>query len=523
MELRSYQKEAVQSLHASMKQGENGLCVLPTGTGKTCIMCEFLKQCQQMLPDLKAIVLMKSVELVDQTSQRLINYGINNCGVYCASLKSKKLTNITVASIQSINKIETGAVNLLIIDEVHAYNHSEGKYLEFVKKLKELRSQMKVIGFSATPFRANGYIYGKDKLFPRIAYTKSISWMIENNYLVKPVLKSVDHKFNTAGLHIQLGDYKIKELEALCEDAVKINQQINDAMPRLIGRKKVVWFCVSIRHAEMVNQLLQYKGETSCTIHSKIKEGRDDLFETFSKCFDIRHLANVSIIVEGIDIPSIDAIVLMCPTRSANKYLQSVGRGLRPYGDKKDCLVLDYGDVVRELGSLEDPLLIFKNKGKGLKGQESLKVCPECFSYIHTKLKNCPDCGYKYPDVIPLDKVGTKAAEEGSLLGSASKNYKTLKVHAVKTYDYVSKSGNECYVIEYIDNSNIFADNHKEYFVKTNDYAVNNYNKRLKELEELPSPFEIELIRDGKYWRMSRIKKEVKHAEWFEAEKDIPW
>ena len=50
---------------------------------------------------------------------------------------------------------------------------------------------------------------------------------------------------------------------------------------------------------------------------------------------------NVDIFSEGFDCPDIEFIQLARPTRSLVKYLQQVGRGLRPTENKEHCIILD--------------------------------------------------------------------------------------------------------------------------------------------------------------------------------------
>ena len=47
------------------------------------------------------------------------------------------------------------------------------------------------------------------------------------------------------------------------------------------------------------------------------------------------------ILTEGVDIPSIDCIVVARPTTSATLVQQIVGRGFRKAEGKKDCLLID--------------------------------------------------------------------------------------------------------------------------------------------------------------------------------------
>ena len=61
----------------------------------------------------------------------------------------------------------------------------------------------------------------------------------------------------------------------------------------------------------------------------------------------IHVLVNCSVFIEGTDLPRTDCIVMTRPTCNANLYTQMVGRGLRLYGSKQSCLVLDFIDRIR--------------------------------------------------------------------------------------------------------------------------------------------------------------------------------
>ncbi len=52
-------------------------------------------------------------------------------------------------------------------------------------------------------------------------------------------------------------------------------------------------------------------------------------------------IVNVDIFSEGFDCPDIEFIQLARPTKSLTKYLQQVGRGLRPIPGKEHCMILD--------------------------------------------------------------------------------------------------------------------------------------------------------------------------------------
>lgn len=61
-------------------------------------------------------------------------------------------------------------------------------------------------------------------------------------------------------------------------------------------------------------------------------------------------IVNVDIFSEGFDCPDIEFIQLARPTKSLVKYLQQVGRGLRPTEGKSNCIILDNVGSSNEFG-----------------------------------------------------------------------------------------------------------------------------------------------------------------------------
>lgn len=58
------------------------------------------------------------------------------------------------------------------------------------------------------------------------------------------------------------------------------------------------------------------------------------------------------------DIPNIDSVIMARPTKSNVLFLQMLGRGMRLYPGKEDCLVLDFVDIVRGEGLVSLPTLL---------------------------------------------------------------------------------------------------------------------------------------------------------------------
>ena len=70
---------------------------------------------------------------------------------------------------------------------------------------------------------------------------------------------------------------------------------------------------------------------------------------------DFQFLVNVGMVGRGVDVPSVDAVVLCRPTKSLSLYMQYVGRCLRidPMNPDKKAYILDLSGNVDRFGVVE--------------------------------------------------------------------------------------------------------------------------------------------------------------------------
>ena len=70
----------------------------------------------------------------------------------------------------------------------------------------------------------------------------------------------------------------------------------------------------------------------------------------------VRVVFTVDLFNEGIDVPSVDTLLLLRPTDSATLFLQQLGRGLRKAAGKNVCTVLDFVGTHRKEFRFDRPL-----------------------------------------------------------------------------------------------------------------------------------------------------------------------
>lgn len=440
--LRDYQLSCVESVISDLETNDKVMIKLPTGAGKTVISAEIIKR---LLNDSieQICFIAHRVSLINQTYKSFLNsIPAEQLGIVCHSIGLLQTERkVVIATYQTLTKFDC-KFDYLIVDEAHKF-FSENLQ-NFVDK-----SSKKVIYQTATPYDSMGMLYGENKEIKRISFDVSLNDMIERKFLVPIIFKQGNNSFDASDVKITAGDYNVAELEKLTDDQ-KIHTQIDDALSRMAGRKKVVWNCISIKHAERVNSRLIELGESSVCIHSEL-----DCNQQLQRDFELncRHLVNVALVIEGYDFPAIDCVVLMRPTRSPQIYVQSIGRGLRLSEGKNDCLVLDYGEVVKFLGHPNGP----KIRQKGDRFSKKItyeKICPKCSSLYFSRVSKCDDCGFDFRSIekVNLESTTVRAFTPGEI------ERKEVVVRGWEICDYIAKSGRKCVKIVYkIDNIFISA------------------------------------------------------------------
>jgi hypothetical protein len=160
--------------------------------------------------------------------------------------------------------------------------------------------------------------------------------------------------------------------------------------------RKPLIFATDIKHAEAVAKLLLGVGECADVIHSGMPLAMQDVrIKTFEQAKNRAWLVNVGLISVGVDIPCIDAVVLMRDVSSFAALVQAIGRGLRPFSGKAECLVFDFGEGTKRFGFIDSPTIVAGDFVEGLGGART-KACPACNTLCYVQAKTCPHCRHTF-------------------------------------------------------------------------------------------------------------------------------
>jgi len=190
-------------------------------------------------------------------------------------------------------------------------------------------------GLSATPFREDGEDLTIEGLFGDTLINVSSSFLIENNYLVQPSIYMFNLKSKSMARSYQ-AEYK----ESIVENTERNNWIATIAKSYSDINKTVLILVKQIKHGEILKKLI----DEAVFIDGK----KTSNFRT-KTIGDIRE-RNINVVIattladEGLDLPSLDVLILAGAGKSKTKALQRIGRVIRTYPGKKQAIVIDFND-----------------------------------------------------------------------------------------------------------------------------------------------------------------------------------
>ncbi len=391
---RPYQKEALDALHEHICTKESNPCVvIPTGGGKSAIIAWAIQKWRKSYPAFRCIVLAHRKELIKQNAEELnAIYPSSQPGIYAAGLSKRDVdSQILFASIDSVFRRagEFPSWDVIMVDEAHRIPFKgEGKYRRFITENKVKNPKLRVIGFTATPFRlAGGDICHKDHILNEVCYEAGVQDLINDGFLCKLRSKVGETQPNLKMLTKSGGDYVIKQLSKRTSNVV--DKAIAEALQIIVreNRKSVIFFCVDVDHCTKVSEALAKMNFRAPIVTAKTPaEERDKISRQFKEG-RIPGVCNVNVFTEGFNAKRVDCIVLLRPTLSPGLYSQIVGRGLRSSVEKLDCLVLDFAGCISEHGPIDC-----------LGGLPTvMATCNKCRENFSRVVGICPACGWKMP------------------------------------------------------------------------------------------------------------------------------
>lgn len=320
--LRPYQQQAVDAVVDMLRQNAGCLITQATGTGKTEVAIA-LAHAMDALSGM--LICGPFIDLVGQTAARFRSRGVA-CGIEQGQLRSNEpVTSACYASLLSRRRYEQylGKTKLLVVDESHLnYTPAALKMLGYFRE-----AGAKIVGMTASPQRGSG-----DPLtawYGPVAFDYPYQAAVRDGYLNPTKLWTVVlEDLDLSAFKGRFGDFDQEKMDALLRSEANVQAVASLVEQHHEGKPSVV-FCQSIRHAEMLREVLGRRNIYASIVHSKMDslERRQHLRDFESGENNV--ILNVGCLTTGWDFPPLAKLFIARPTKSKSLYIQMFGRGTR--------------------------------------------------------------------------------------------------------------------------------------------------------------------------------------------------
>lgn len=409
MQLYDYQEEAIQAVieFLNTKKG-HPLVAAPMGSGKSVMIAFLIKHIMETYPGIRILMVVHKKELIEQNLGVLKTIWPNApVGVHSASIGQKSvLQPIIFGQIQSMYKkaMNFGYRNVMLIDEAHAVPHkSEGIYRQLVDEQLVINPEMRVVGFTGTPYRLKGGMLTDDSygqpLFTEICYRILIKTLLEKGKLcnivtVPPILSYDDSNLKMGSK----GEFTQKSLDQEINSQVSVTEAaVDQIIQEGRTRKKWITFTTNVKQAIIVNDLFKSKGIKSAIVTGDTGKSERERIVREYKAGQYQNIVNCNLYTTGFNVDDIDLVALLRMTASAGLYEQMVGRAMRVFLGKIDALVLDFGGNIKRHGPIDNIKVKKRAKKQTQKKSMPLKQCPSCLNMIPIQNNECPECNFIFP------------------------------------------------------------------------------------------------------------------------------
>jgi DNA repair protein RadD len=397
--LRGYQDRGCREALEAFEQFTRLVLVAPTGSGKSILAAwlieHFVRQGKRCL------FLAHRKELIDQISAILDFAGVPHGVIMAGHWRYRPEEPIQVASIDSLMSMRAcrsckglpdlaktcnvcggaGAersrplplAEFIVIDEAHRAMGAQ------YQALIAFYPNAQILLITATPWRLDGK--GLGSIVKKMIVVADMRELIASKHLL-PIRLFRGPRPDMSGVKIQHGDYKADDAAAVMRQTKIIGNVVEHYLAQAQHERGVVFACNVAHSMDLARRFVESGVAAEHLDGTTPKAQREAILKRFA-LGETRVVSNVDVLTEGYDLPALHCVMLARPTKSITRYLQWVGRGMRPFEDQEYCLVLDHAGCRWEHGrpddfrewSLDDRRVTGRPKEKTVSEPEA---CPNC-------------------------------------------------------------------------------------------------------------------------------------------------
>jgi superfamily II DNA or RNA helicase len=341
-----FQERLLELITLSRQQGyHRNLLVAATGTGKTVMAALDYAALREALSRARLLFVAHREEILLQ-SQATFRQALRDPlfgELWVGGSRPERFEHV-FASIQSLNAtglthLDPAHFDVVVVDEFHhAAADSYRALLDHVRPVE-------LLGLTATPERSDGLpildwfggriaaelrlwdAIGQQRLVPFVYYgihdstdLREVPWRRGRGYDAQ----GLSNLFTANDIWAR---FVLQELEKRVDD---------------ISRMRALGFCVSIDHARFMARVFREAGVASTAIWSDTVDSERRAALSDLALRHVNVVFSVDLFNEGVDVPTVDTLLMLRPTDSPTLFLQQLGRGLRRSIGKSTCTVLDF-------------------------------------------------------------------------------------------------------------------------------------------------------------------------------------
>ncbi|APC39282.1 DEAD/DEAH box helicase [Clostridium estertheticum] len=393
------QQKAMDNLYRLRAAGEDkALVIAATGTGKT-----YMSAFDAISYKPKKLLFLAHREEILRSAEKTFKELVKNKDITTGLLAgtSKDLdADYLFSTIQSMNNnlgnFKSDEFEYMIIDEAHhASSSSYERVMEYFKPKF-------LLGMTATPERCdNGNIFD--------IFDNNVALELRLREALKLELVIPFHYFGISDIEgIDLSGVNTQDINEITK-RLKVNERVDFIIDKMEfygydgEKRKGVGFCASIDHAQYMAAEFNKRGIKSVCLSAdnSVDERQYYIKKLEADEEELEVIFTVDIFNEGVDIPSINLVLMLRPTNSPIIFIQQLGRGLRTHKEKSFLTVLDF------IGNHKKVFLIaIALNGARYYDKDSLKVA------VATQFGNIPGCTNIQMDRIAQERILEQLTEE---------------------------------------------------------------------------------------------------------------
>lgn len=397
------QKKAIENLKRLRKHGgKRSLVIAATGTGKTYMSAFDVREFNPK----RVLFIVHREDILRKAMHDYSKIIVDKkLGLFTGNIK-ERYSDYIFSTIQTISRyyknFNKEYFDYIVIDEAH---HAAA---ETYTRIINYFNPKFLLGMTATPERSQG-----QDIFS--IFDNNIALEVRLSEALEEELVVPFHYFGITDISgVDLSDVDLNNISEVTK-RLRVNERVDYIIEKInfYGHDgdvlKAVGFCVSVEHAQYMEKEFNKRGIKSVALSSKdsVERRAEFIKRLEDEDDDLKVIFTVDLFNEGVDIPSINMVLMLRPTNSSIIFIQQLGRGLRKSYGKEFLTVLDF------IGNHNKVFLIaIALNGARYYDKDSLKVS------IATDFANIPGCTY-----IQMDRV----AKERILEQIDSENFNSIK------------------------------------------------------------------------------------------------